>query len=142
MKIVIGIVMLALLAATACDVSGAVMSLEGPDTIAKDKTATYEVTTTGLTPAGVVEYFPYINLNDDEFIDEDEVIGGFIRVAPVDADGVASYSFYLNPAEFFESRELEVPDTTTVYVYAQWYLSPDNIFPIDTVSKELEITED
>ena len=71
-----------------------------------------------------------------------ELIGTFIRVAPVDADGVASYWIYLNPATYFASHELAVPDTTTVNVYAEWYLSPDNIFPIDTVSKDLEITED
>ena len=142
MKIIIGIVMLALLAATACDVSGAVMTLEGPDTVAKDENAWFDVTTTGLTPAGIVLYYPYIDLNDNELVDEGELIGGHYRTAIVNSEGVAIWSILLRPAHYFESRNLQVPDETTVHVYAEWYLLPDNILPIGTVSKDLEITED
>ena len=140
MKIVIGIVMLALLAATACD--DAVMTLEGPDTVAQDEEAWYDVTITGLTPIGVVNYYPFIDLNDDELIDENEWIGGFMRTEFVNSEGVSTRTFLLEPDDFFESRELEVPDATTVYVYAEFYVSPDNIYAIGTVSKDLEITEE
>ena len=144
MKIAVTILgmLIVLISAVACDVSNAQMSLDGPDTIAKDEDALYQVTITNLQPAGVVEFFPYINLDDDELIDEEELIGGFILVDPIDPDGVASTQFLLNPAEFFQSLELAVPDITTIEVYAQLYLSPDNIFPIGTVSKDLNITEE
>ena len=143
MRIVVTILgmLIVLSTAAACDVSNAQMSLDGPDTIAKDEDAWYQVTITNLPPAGVVQYYPYVNLNDDEFIDEEELIGGFIRIVPVDSDGVSTRWFLLNPAEFFQSRELAVPDITTVEVYAQLYVSPDNIFAIGTVSKDLKITE-
>ena len=117
------------------------MTLEGPDSVAKDERAWYDVTVAGLTPLGVVNYYPYIDLNDDEFFDEDEWIGGWLRTDLINAEGESSYTFLFEPDDFFESRELEVPDTTTVNVYAELYVSPDNIFPIDTVSKDLKITE-
>ena len=139
MKYVVTIVILILVAATACDLSEAEMSLDGPNAITKDERAWYEIKTTNLPVLGVVEYHPYINLDDDESISEEELIGGTTRLVPVNHDGVAFMWFYLNPGEYFESRDLAVPDATTVNVFAQIYLSPNDIFPIDTVSKDLKI---
>ena len=80
-------------------------------------------------------------MNGNEFIDKEELIRGFIRIVPVDSDGVSTGWFLRNPAEFFQISKLAVPDITTVEVYAQLYVSQDKTFPIGTVRKDLKITE-
>ena len=140
MKVLIGLVMIILLVATACE--GAQMTMEGPDSVAVDERAWYDVTITDLTPVGVVNYYPYLDLDDDGVMDDLEPIFGFVWTEFVNSDGTSDFLFFLDVDEFFEERELNVPDETVVSVYAEFYVSPDNVYPIGTVSQDLEIVSE
>ena len=132
--------LLATILLTGCDVSNVEMSLDGPTSVAKSGTAQYTVTTTGLTPTGIVEYVAYIDLNGDQFIDDGEVFA--VGDVGIDADGVAVVQFSLQPATFFGDRKLAVPSTTTVLVgEGVWWVDREQTWTyIDTVSKNLAIT--
>ncbi len=140
MKILIGIAIMMVLAATACD--GAVMTMEGPDSVAVDGRAWYEVTITDLTAVGVVNYYPYVDLNEDGVFDLNEWITEYLITELVDSRGESDTWFFLEPDEYFDDRELDVPEEVVVAVYAEFYVSPDNVYEIGTVSSDLEITEE
>ena len=134
--------LLASILLTGCDVSGAAVTLDGPESVAKSGTAAYTVTTTGLTPGGVVEYTPYIRLNENGVIDDAELIVGGYYIAVIDQDGVATKGFSLQPSKFFGDRNLSVPAKTTVRVRADvyWVDRESTLTFIDTATKDLAIT--
>ena len=140
MKVLIGIAIMLVLVATACDT--AQMTIEGPDSVAADERAWFEVEITDLTPVGVVNYYPYLDLDDDGVLDDLEYIFGYVWTEFVNSDGTSDFLFFLDVDEYFEERELNVPEEVVVSVYAEFYVSPDNVYPIGTVSQDLEITSE
>ena len=139
-KMVVGSVVVALLAATACSVEDVTLDLDGDDTIPADETAYYLAELWGGTPhLGFVYWFPYVDLDGDNWPDTNERLYDYTVYSEVDRLGNADLIFSINPEEFFGERDLDVPDEMKVGIRAELYWS-DPIEPRVTKRDSMETT--
>ena len=105
-------------------VCGASQDLIGPETTPSDKSAMYLAELWGATPLlGFVYWYPYIDLDDDNWPDANERLYDFTYYSEVDRLGNAADIFWVHPEEFFGERDLEVPDEMKVSIRAELYWS-------------------
>ncbi len=134
------IVGLLVLAATACDAESVELSLVGAETIPTDESASYLATLYGGTPLmGYVYWYPFVDLDDDNWPDTNERLYKYRQYSGIDRLGQAEFFFWIDPEEYFEERDLDVPDKMTVGIRAELYWS-DPIEPRVTRRDEVTTT--
>ena len=102
----------------ACDAEDAELTLEGPDSVKQNDLAWFDATVTGATPIlGFVGWWTFVDLDDDNFPDRNEVIE--ISYSGVDRMGMAHKEFWLHPKSYFGDRKLSVPTSAEVKVRAE-----------------------
>ena len=139
-KMVIGSVVAVLLATTACSAEDVTLDLNGDETVPADETAYYIADLWGGTPVlGFVYWYPYVDLDGDNWPDTNERLYDGARYTEVDRLGNADILFGINPQEYFEERDLDVPDEMKVGIRAELYWS-DPIEPRVTRRDEVITT--
>ena len=139
-KMVIGSVVAVLLATTACSAEDVTLDLNGDETVPADETAYYIADLWGGTPVlGFVYWYPYVDLDGDNWPDTNERLYDGARYTEVDRLGNADILFGINPQEYFEERDLDVPDEMKVGIRAELYWS-DPIEPRVTRTDEVITT--
>ena len=139
-KMVIGSVVAVLLATTACSAEDVTLELDGDETIPADETAYYLAELWGGTPVlGYVYWYPYVDLDGDNWPDTNERLYDYTVYSDVDRLGNADILFGINPQEYFEERGLDVPDEMKVGIRAELYWS-DPIEPRVTRRDEVVTT--
>ena len=94
----------------------------------------------GGTPVlGYVYWYPYVDLDGDNWPDTNERLYDNARYTEVDRLGNADILFGINPQEYFEERDLDVPDEMKVGIRAELYWS-DPIEPRVTRRDEVITT--
>ena len=134
------VVGLLILAATACSEEDVTLDLYGPKTMSTDQVGVYTAELWGGTPVlGYVYWYPFVDLDDDNWPDSNERLYDTIRYSDVDRLGNADYTFVIDPEKYFAERELDVPDEMTVGIRAELYWS-DPVEPRVTRRDEVETT--
>ena len=138
--IVGSIVGLLILAATACSEEDVTLDLYGPKTVPTDQVAAYLAELWGGTPIlGFVYWYPYVDLDGDNWPDTNERLYDAAMYSDVDRLGNADFTFVVDPEKYFAERDLEVPDEMTVGIRAELYWS-DPVKPRVTKRDEVETT--
>ena len=145
MKAAMVLVMLAMLASVACDISDARLYIEGPDEIERDEVLFYDMVTTGVTPLlAIVTYRPYADLDKDGRGDWNERLYNEPFVAAADRFGVArAYFGMVSPEEHFKYHKMPIPKEITFIVNSSVYWSdPATAQGLATVKKTVTIKGD
>ena len=129
MKIgLVGFVVGSLLVMTACEAEDVTLDLEGDETIPANERAYYDAELWGGTPhLAFVYWYPYVDLDGDNWPDTNERLSDVILYSEVDRLGNADLTFWVTPEEFFGERNLDVPDEMTVGIRAELYWSDPNL---------------
>ena len=139
----IGIVVLVvglLFALTACSAEDVTLKLEGDETIPADETAWYLAELWGGAPVlGFVYWYPYVDLDGDNWPDTNERLYDYTVYSDVDRLGNADLLFSIDPQEYFGERDLDVPDEMKLGIRAELYWS-DPVEPRVTRRDEVETT--
>ena len=141
MRILI-VVFVVLLATTACSAKDVGLELSGPETTPSNEGALYIAELWGATPVlGFVYWYPYVDLDGDDWPDSNERLYGGTVYSEVDRLGRANILFWVDPETYFGERDLDVPDVMKVGIRAELYWS-DPVEPSVTRrdSVETEIT--
>ena len=92
-----------------------------------------------IIPLGFVYWYPYVDLDGDNWPDANERLNDTILYSEVDRLGNADLVFWVNPEEFFGERDLDVPDEMKVGIRAELYWS-DPVEPRVTLRDSVETT--
>ena len=134
------VALLALLATTACSAEGVTLTMTGPETTLSDEAALYTADIWGATPVlGFVYWYPYVDLDGDDWPDSNERLYDAVIYSEVDRLGNADLLFWVHPERYFGERELDVPDEMKVGIRAELYWS-DPVEPRVTRSDSVETT--
>ena len=120
---------LVLAALAACSAEDAELTLSGPSEVDRDDIAWFDATLTGATPIlGFVWWWTFVDLDNDNYPDTNEVME--YTYSAVDRLGIATKEFWVRPSSYFGDRDLAVPTSATVRVWAQvnWSDSTDGAF--------------
>ena len=130
---------LALLAviSAGCDAENLSLDITGPDAMKKTTGAVYAGTVTGATPiVGIVEYWWYLDDNDDEFPQAAEILKYYELDA--DLDGISTYYFKWIPDS---SIATELPKDVVLSLYVRVWSPGTNIYSILRDSIEVTIVD-
>ena len=137
---IVGLLVGLLLAAIACSAEDVTLELEGDETIPADETAYYLAELWGGTPVlGFVYWYPYVDLDGDNWPDTNERLYDYTVYSDVDRLGNADLLFRIDPQEYFGERGLDVPDEMKVGIRAELYWS-DPVEPRVTRRDEVVTT--
>ena len=101
----VGLVVGLLLVATACSAEDVTLELIGPDTTPSNEDAVYIAELWGATPLlGFVYWYPYIDLDNDNWPDANERLYDFVYYSEVDRLGNADDIFSVNLKSSSESE--------------------------------------
>ena len=134
--VIIGLAV-AMASTAACSGEDAKLTLHGPESIEADGFGKFTAVMDGATPLlGLVYWYPFVDLDGDEYPDRNEYIGSPPYYSGADRIGRATFEFYLQPGLFYET----LPDEIDVGVRANLY-SSDTTSPVvvRTVIAEVEI---
>ena len=140
LMVIIGLAV-AMASTAACNGEDATLTLYHPESIEADGYGEFLAILDGATPMlGLVYWYPFVDLDGDEYPDRNEYIGSPPYYSGADRIGRATYDFFLQPDSFFEALNLSLPDEIDVGVRANLY-SSDTTSPVvvRTVIAEIEI---
>ena len=136
----IATIAVALLATTACNAEDVTLTLSGVETTPSDEAALYVADLWGATPVlGFVYWYPYVDLDGDNWPDTNERLYDAAVYSQVDRLGNADIVFWVHPETYFTERDLEVPDEMKVGIRAELYWS-DPVLPRVTRGDSVETT--
>ena len=134
------VALVALLATTACSAEDVTLTLSGSETTPSDEAAWYTADLWGATPVlGFVYWYPYVDLDGDDWPDSNERLYDTPRYSEVDRLGNADIVFWVHPETYFAERDLDVPDEMEVGIRAELYWS-DPVEPRVTRRDSVETT--
>ncbi len=134
------VALVVLLASVACSAEDVTLELDGDETVPADDRAYYLADLWGGTPVlGYVYWYPYVDLDGDNWPDTNERLYDTPIYTEVDRLGNADILFWINPQDYFGDRDLDVPDEMKVGIRAELYWS-DPIEPRVTRRDEMETT--